>query len=222
MEKIPQMKEFYTYAYLREDGTPYYIGKGRGNRIYSKQRGVKAPKNKSRIIFLKKDITEEEAFKHEVYMIFVFGRKDLGTGILRNKTNGGEGATGRQWSEKSRDKVRLAQLGNNHATGYRLSEEHKEQIRRAQLGRKASEKSRERNRLSHLGKRMSEVTKEKIGLANRGRKKPPFSPEHLEKLSKSHKGFLHWTNGFTNKMSPDCPGDGWVRGRTINKFNSTK
>ncbi len=86
---------FYTYAYLREDRTPYYIGKGSWGRIYdTKGRPCSKPKDKSRIIFLKQNLTEEEAFKHEVYMIAVFGRIDLGTGILRNKSDGGEGAAG--------------------------------------------------------------------------------------------------------------------------------
>jgi hypothetical protein len=84
--------EYYTYAYLREDRTPYYIGKGEKNRIFNKSKGeIKPPKDKSRIIFLKKNLTEEEAFRHEKYMIAVFGRKDLKTGILKNKTNGGDG-----------------------------------------------------------------------------------------------------------------------------------
>ena len=93
MSKRPD--RFYTYAYLREDRTPYYIGKGSGRRIFvNKGKPCKKPKDKSRIIFLKQNITEEEAFRHETYMIFVFGRKDLGTGILHNRSDGGEGASG--------------------------------------------------------------------------------------------------------------------------------
>ena len=92
---------YYTYAYLREDGTPYYIGKGKNGRIYRKsRRKIKPPTDKSRIIFLKQNLTEEEAFKHEIYMIAVFGRKDLGTGILYNKTDGGEGMGGYKHSEE--------------------------------------------------------------------------------------------------------------------------
>lgn len=104
---------FYTYAYLREDRTPYYVGKGEGNRAYVKhQKGISVPKDKSRIIFLKQNLIEEESFKHEKYMIAVFGRKDLGTGILHNRTNGGEGSSGvirtDEWKKNTRkaDEIR--------------------------------------------------------------------------------------------------------------------
>jgi hypothetical protein len=100
---------YYTYAYLREDRTPYYIGKGKGDRIYSTCRRNKPPKDKSRIILLKQNLTEEEAFKYERYMIAVFGRKDNGTGILRNLTNGGEGASNQGTPEQRSDRARKGQ-----------------------------------------------------------------------------------------------------------------
>ena len=99
-------QRFYTYAYLREDRTPYYIGKGQTQRLY--QKGGKpcgVPKDKSRIIKLKQNLTEEEAFRHEVYMIAVFGRKNLGTGILYNRTNGGDGASGNIHTEETKRKL---------------------------------------------------------------------------------------------------------------------
>ena len=100
------MKEYYTYAYLREDKTPYYIGKGKGNRLYKRGSRVFAPpKDKSKIIYLKKNLTEEEAFKHEIYMIDVFGRIDLGTGILHNKTDGGDGVSGWVPSKEQRKNI---------------------------------------------------------------------------------------------------------------------
>jgi hypothetical protein len=97
---------FYTYAYLREDGTPYYVGKGKDNRAYKKGKGqIKPPKDKSRIIFLKQNLTEEQSFRHEIYMIAIFGRKDLGTGILCNRTDGGEGTSGYVYSEERKQQV---------------------------------------------------------------------------------------------------------------------
>jgi hypothetical protein len=62
-----QMHEncFYTYAYLREDKTPYYIGKGKGQRAFVKLKNeIPKPKYKDRIIILKNNLTEEERKKY--------------------------------------------------------------------------------------------------------------------------------------------------------------
>ena len=142
---------YYTYAYLREDRTPYYIGKGQGNRIFNKNKGdIKPPKDKSRIIYLKQNLTEEEAFRHEIYMIDVFGRKDLGTGILRNRTDGGDGSSGAIRSEETKIKISESSKNRsvetrrklseavkgekNHNYGKTLSEEHKRKIGEAMKG----------------------------------------------------------------------------------------
>jgi len=118
--------KYYTYAYLREDGTPYYIGKGTRRRIHSKLHNVNLPPEERRI-FLKEGLTAEEASRHEIYLINVLGRKDLGTGFLRNLTDGGEGPLGRVVSQEQREKVRKAN------TGYRRTPE---QMRNYSLARK--------------------------------------------------------------------------------------
>ncbi len=98
--------EYYTYAYLRKDKTPYYIGKGSGMRAWVKGDRVTPKPSHDRILVLKTGLTEEEAFKHERYMIAIYGRKDLGTGILRNMTDGGDGMSGHKQTEKTKAKRR--------------------------------------------------------------------------------------------------------------------
>lgn len=140
-------KRFYTYAYLREEGTPYYVGKGQGRRIFqSVGKPCNIPKDKSRIIYLKKNLLESDAFIHEVYMIAVFGRKDLGTGILYNKSDGGEGPSGmviteelrKKMSDERRGKKKPKQSENmkgekNPMYGKKRTDDEKERIRQKVL-----------------------------------------------------------------------------------------
>ena len=136
------MNKYYTYAYLREDGTPYYVGKGKKRKYdntYSRtlaNHGRISVPPQDRIVILKHFELEFDAYKHEIYMIDVFGRKDIGTGILLNRTMGGDGASnpsqevrdmysrihkGKVLSEETKKKISDTRLSR----GYKFSEEMK-------------------------------------------------------------------------------------------------
>lgn len=89
------MTIYYVYQYLREDDTPYYIGKGKDRRAWKSHKRACGnnlkPKDNSRIQIIQDNLTEQEASNLEIELIAQYGRKDLGTGILRNLTSGGEG-----------------------------------------------------------------------------------------------------------------------------------
>jgi len=127
---------YYTYAYLREDKTPYYIGKGEGNRAYVAHKRKNGqdfrPKNKNRILILKKFDLEKEAYTHEKYMISVYGLKING-GLLINLTMGGDGKI--KYSTEEREEA---------YKNKQRERRQKNRDRERELARKRREKNREK------------------------------------------------------------------------------
>jgi hypothetical protein len=164
------MNNYYVYQYLREDGSPYYVGKGKGNRAYLNNRSTPKPTDLNRIIIVKDKLNESKAFELESKLIAKYGRLDLGTGILRNLTDGGEGVSGRI------DTVETINKRVTKNTGKKRTPEQKLRMRQAQLVRK--QKSKEEKK----------IISEKISANRKGKGTAPKSAEHKAKLSQLNKG----------------------------------
>jgi len=166
------MNIYYVYAYLRKDGTPYYIGKGSGDRAWAKHKYIGVPKNKSQIVILEYNLTEIGALALERRMIAWYGRKDTCTGILRNMTEGGDGVLGHKHSEETKRKIAESRKGHPTNLGRKMSESQKEKIRQAntgkimpaQFGQKISAAKK-----GNPGKPRSEATRAKMIASQRAR-----------------------------------------------------
>ena len=193
------MNIYYVYAYLRKkDLTPYYIGKGKGYRAYNKEHTVTVPKDHNKIVFYHTCLTEKDANSLEIKYIKLFGRKDLGTGILRNRTNGGEGTTG------PKTPVHLAKISKA------LKGKKQPNISKAKKGIVLSIEHKEALSKSKKGKKQPNVS-----LAKKGISLGPRSSDVKVKIAKTLTGKLrgHWFNdGQKSYLKLTCP-EGCVPGR---------
>lgn len=165
--------EFYVYAWLYPCGLVFYIGKGCGNRDAQQKtnalfRSVVAKIRRNggvpRVVRWHSNLTETAAFTLERGYIRLFGRRDLGTGVLTNQTDGGEGASGWVASSEWREMRSRAQ------TGKTLSDGARKKLRAANLGRKHSSCARAKMSASHTGKTITPDAIAKLMAANVGKK----------------------------------------------------
>ena len=173
-------REFYVYEHIRLDNmTCFYVGKGKGERAYDLERNDHHDRISNRhghaVVIIKDKLTEKQAFRLERdtiedyifnlgYGIDIDGYRDYSNNkYLTNMTFGGEGPSGRKFSDKTKRKMSKAKKGRKR------SEEEK---------RKISETCKGKNK----GKKLSEETKLKLSEACKGRK---FSDETKRKMSEA-------------------------------------
>ena len=166
------MRSYYVYQLrLSVSSVPFYIGKGKGRRVayHFTPSGLKARSLKNSIIkkamsegvevlteILFSDLTEIEALNKEVELIAFYGRRDIGTGILANHTDGGDGTSGHVKTPESIAKISAAKVG-----------------------KRRSPETVEKMSIANTGKTMTRQAREKISIFQRGRTK---TPEHLRAM----------------------------------------
>jgi len=210
----------YIYRHIRLDTNEvFYIGKGtnssgRYERSKSKYRDNShwhnvVNKHDYKIEIVVEELTEKEANEKEIQLILDYGRIDLGTGTLVNKTAGGEGSTGYKHNEESLKKMSEANKGNTTWLGRKHTEETLNKMR----GKKRTPEQNERNRQAQLGRKLSEEHIEKL-------RRRIVSEETRKKISNARKGRKH--SEETRKKQSDAKKGKPRSEETINKMRNRK
>jgi len=150
----PRRKGMFEYNDLHFDYEPFYVGKGKGNRMYehlkpynqyaryNKQNTIKNNLIKKLIqlgytlsdfiVIIKNNLTENDAFNYEQEIITKIGRICDNKGPLTNLTLGGEGGDTFSRNPNKEETRKKLSLSN---TGHSVTPETKEKLKLAFTGR---------------------------------------------------------------------------------------
>ena len=147
-----------------KDFSIFYVGIGKDvKRAYRKSQRSNywervAKKYGYTVEILREDISQEDACELEILLIEEYGRRDLGTGILVNMTDGGELNLGKTVSLETREKISKANKGKTR------SKELREKMSRDYMGRVHSKETREKISKAQIGKVISKEIREKTSI----------------------------------------------------------
>jgi hypothetical protein len=208
---------YYVYELCSSENPflPFYVGKGKGNRMYTHERGIiwkchrntylkrkilKIKRNGYQVVYRKigENLSEQDAFTIEKDMI-AFNRS-LGFKLC-NHTNGGEGVSGiyKPMLEKTKQKISISNTGK---------------IR--------TEEMRKRYSIAKSGIPKSEIHKKNLSKANKGKICKPHSYETKLKISKANKGKTRTLEQCNNMSIAHIGQIPWNKGKFGYKRKVTK
>ena len=207
--------EFYTYCYLDDNMEPYYVGKGKNDRINQPHGDYITLPPLEKRVYLKSGLSEKDAFKHEVYLINTIGRKDLGLGPLLNRTNGGDGTSGWVMPEETKEKISSSKRGKKRPDmeGLNNPMSRRDVVKKvsdSKVGKPRDLETKSKISNSLTGKKATAETKQKQSDAAKGVKK---SKSHADNIKKAKKGTMYFVNidGMVI-VRKTHPGPDWQRG----------